>query len=310
MVCLFLVVVTLAVYWQVRSHSFVYYDDNLYVIENYHVQGGLTWEGIIWAFTTTHASNWHPLTWLSHMLDCQISGLSAGRHHLTNLLFLIVNTLLIFAVFNRMTRALWPSALVAALFALHPLHVESVAWVAERKDVLSTFLWMTTLWAYVRYVRRPGFNRYLLVLVSFSLGLMAKPMLVTLPFVLLLLDYWPLRRFQFDSGQLQPKSHKSRNPRYQTSLPFHLVSEKAPFFALTAVSSVVTFLAQQSGGALTSLDKLPLTLRIANALVSYVTYMGKMMWPQSLAVIYSHPGTLPVWQAVAAGLLLVSYPLS
>ena len=239
------------------------------------------------------------------MLDSQIYGVNAGQHHLTNVLIHLVNTLLLLAVLKQMTGALWRSAFVAALFALHPLHVESVAWVAERKDVLSTSFWMTTMWVYVRYVKRPGLKRYLLVLASFALGLMSKPMVVTLPFILLLLDYWPLGRFQFGSGQPQPKSQKPGNPRFQTSLPFHLVREKAPFFALTAVSCVVTFLAQQSGGALTSLDKLPLNLRMANALLSYVRYMEKTIWPHHLAVIYPHPATLPIWQATAVGLLLV-----
>jgi len=305
LVCLSLIVATVGAYWQVRNHDFVNYDDDIYITENRYVQADLTWEGIIWAFTTTHASNWHPLTWLSHVLDCQIYGLNSGRHHVTSLLFHVVNTLLLFVVLKRTTGALWRSALVAALFALHPLHVESVAWVAERKDVLSTFFWMITIWGYIVYVERPGFGRYLLVLVLLALGLMAKPMLVTLPFVLLLLDYWPLGRFQFGSGERQAKSQKSMNLSYQMLLLLHLVREKIPFFAVAAVSCVVTFLAQQSGGALTSLDQLPLNLRVANAVVSYVSYMGKIIWPHHLAVIYPHPGTLPIWQAAAAGLLLV-----
>ena len=194
MVCLFLIVATVSVFWPVRNYEFVNFDDDVYVTKNPHVQAGLTREGFIWAFTSTYAGNWHPLTWLSHMLDCQIYGLDAAGHHLTSLLFHIVNTLLLFAVFKRMTGALWQSAFVAALFALHPLRVESVAWVAERKDVLSTFFWLLTMWAYVGYVKYRGFSRYLLVLIFFALGLMAKPMLVTLPFVLLLLDYWPFGR--------------------------------------------------------------------------------------------------------------------
>jgi Flp pilus assembly protein TadD len=303
MICLFLIVATIAVYWQVANHDFLNYDDREYVTGNYHVQAGLTWEGIIWAFTTFHATNWHPLAWLSHMLDCQIYGLNAGGHHLTNLLIHVVNALLLFVLLKRMTGALWRSAFVAALFALHPLHVESVAWVAERKDVLSTFFWITTTWAYVHYVEHPRFGTYLLVLVSFALGLMAKPMLVTLPFVLLLLDYWPLQRYQFGHSEANPR--KSINNSHQRLIPLHLIREKVPFFVLAAASSVVTFLAQQSGGAVTPLDKLALSVRMANALVSYVSYMGKMIWPIRLAVIYPHPGTLPIWQAAAAGLLLV-----
>jgi Flp pilus assembly protein TadD len=280
LVCLFLIVPTVAVYWQIRSHDFLNYDDDSYVTENRHVQGGLTWKGITWAFTTTHASNWHPLTWLSHMLDCQLYGLNPKGHHLTNLLLHIANTLLLFLVLKRMTGALWRSAFVAGLFALHPLHVESVAWVAERKDVLSTFFWMTTMWAYVRYVECPRLGRYLLVLLLFSLGLMAKPMLITLPFVLLLIDYWPLSRFQFGHGEAQrPKSVILSHPMS----PFlHLVREKIPL-----------------------LDVLPLQVRLANALVAYMSYIGKMIWPVHLAVFYPHPGMPPLWQAAGAGLLLL-----
>jgi len=198
LVCLFLVMATLAAYWQVHKFDFVNFDDNAYVYENRRVQNGLTTENISWAFTTIHFSNWHPLTWLSHMLDCQLFGLNPGRHHLTNLLIHIVNALLLFHVFRKMTGGLWQSAFVAALFALHPLHVESVAWISERKDVLSTFFWMLTMWGYIRYVEQAKVTRYLLVVLFFTLGLMSKPMLVTLPFVLLLLDYWPLCRFRFD----------------------------------------------------------------------------------------------------------------
>ncbi|MHC4500873.1 MAG: ArnT family glycosyltransferase, partial [Planctomycetota bacterium] len=187
---------TLVVYWQVRNYDFVNFDDPHYVHKNPIVQSGITLDSIKWAFTTGHAANWHPLTWLSHMLDCQLFGTNPGWHHLTNLLLHIANTLLLFAVLKRMTGTLWRSAFVAALFALHPCHVESVAWISERKDVLSTLFWLLTMAAYVRYVNRPRISSYLLTLLTFALGLMAKPMLVTLPFVLLLLDYWPLGRFQ------------------------------------------------------------------------------------------------------------------
>ncbi len=191
-----LIVVTIMAFWQVSRCDFVNYDDPVYVTKNDHIQHGITMEGILWAATTTYATNWHPLTWISHMLDVQLFGLDPGWHHLTNLAFHIANTLLLFFVLYRMTKAYWQSAVVAALFALHPLHVESVAWVAERKDVLSTFFWLLTLGAYSYYVERPGMKRYITVLSFFVLGLMAKPMLVTLPFVLLLLDYWPLQRFR------------------------------------------------------------------------------------------------------------------
>src|SRR5208283_5839421 len=210
MIYLFLTGATLMAYWQVNHCNFVYYDDPAYITQNSHIQNGITMDGIRWAFTTGYQANWHPLTWISHMLDVQLFGLNPRGHHLVNLLFHIANTLLLFFVLYRMTKALWQSAFVAALFALHPLHVESVAWVAERKDVLSTFFWMLTLVAYGYYAERPGLRRYLLVLLLFALGLMVKPMLVTLPFVLLLLDYWPLRRFgQEKSDQrIQIKSSK------------------------------------------------------------------------------------------------------
>jgi Flp pilus assembly protein TadD len=305
---LLLVLATVVVYWQVANHDFIHHDDTQYVSENPHVQTGFTRQSLVWAFTTTHAANWHPLTWLSHMLDCQLYDLNPMGHHLTNLLLHLANTLLLFIVLKQMTGAIWRSGLVAALFALHPLHVESVAWVAERKDVLSTFFWLATMWTYGRYVAAPGSRRYLCTLFLFALGLMAKPMLVTLPFVLLLLDYWPLRRFQAgpagsnDQGQVQlPLSLlRTRTPSSR------LIWEKAPLFIFSLASCVVTFLVQQKGGAVETVEAFPFTIRISNALVSYVSYMGKMIWPQSLAVFYPHPGTsLPGWQTVAAGLLLI-----
>ena len=302
---LFLTVATLVVFWQVLDHDFVGYDDAKYVTDNHYVQAGLTKEGLIWAFTTTHASNWHPLTWLSHMLDCQLYGLNPRGHHLTNVLFHLLNTLLLFLVLQRLTGAFWRSGFVAALFALHPLHVESVAWVAERKDVLSSFFWMFTLWAYARYVERPKFITYLLTLLAFALGLMAKPMLVTLPFVLLLLDYWPLRRMKSFQSTSSERAISTR-PSKLNSQTLRLVWEKIPFFFLAAASSTVTFLAQIRGGAVTSLEVFPFETRLANALVSYVSYIGKMLWPQDLAVFYPHPGpSLPMWQAAGAGLLLL-----
>jgi Tfp pilus assembly protein PilF len=298
LVCLFLVITTLAVYWQVRDYEFVGYDDVRYVTKNPRVQGGLSLEGIIWAVTSKSVGNWHPLTWLSHMLDVQLYGMKAGGHHLTNVFFHIGNTLLLFLIFRRMTGALWRSAFIAALFALHPLHVESVVWVAERKDVLSTFFWMLTMGAYVWYVERRGFLRYLLVLLFFILGLMAKPMLVTLPFVLLLIDYWPLNRFQF--GQSSGGGSKK-----QRSLALRLVWEKIPLLALAAASSVVTLIVQQTWGAVSSFSAYPLNIRLANAMVSYVGYIGKMVWPSNLAVLYPHPGSLPAWQIAGACLFLV-----
>lgn len=299
LICLLVIFATVVVFHQLPSHDFINLDDDLYVYENPHVHAGLNKEGIAWAFTTFEAYNYHPLTWLSHMLDCQLFGLRPGMHHLTNLIFHLMNTVLLLMVLRRMTGDLWRSGFVAALFALHPLHVESVAWIAERKDLLSAFFWLLTMWAYARYAERPGLKRYLPVLLFFGLGLLAKPMVVTLPFVLLLLDFWPLGRVQFhqagtDSGPLEPKVSV-----------FRLVWEKIPLFTLAAISIVVTFAAQQQGGALKSLEAFPLTTRIANALISYVSYIGKMIWPHNLAVYYPYSGSVPVWQAAGAGLALI-----
>lgn len=243
LICLLIAVIILAVYWQVGRHSFVNYDDGEYVTENRQVQAGLTWEGMRWAFSTTHSSNWHPLTWVSHMLDCELYGLNPTGHHLTNVLFHILNSILLFLIFTRMTGSLWRSGLVAMLFAIHPIHVESVAWVAERKDVLSTFFWMLTMVAYLRYVERQKVGRYLAVVFFFVLGLMSKPMVITLPFVLLLLDYWPLGRLQLKGDQV------GAIPPYTPGVPLRrLLFEKAPLFILAAASGIVTFLAQEGGG--------------------------------------------------------------
>ncbi len=307
-VSLVLIVAILLAFWQVRNHQFITLDDDNYVVDNPSVRRGLTLRGVIWAFTTTDASNWHPLTWLSHMVDCGLYGLNPGGHHVTSLLFHIASTLLLFLVLKRMTGALWKSGFVAALFALHPLHVESVAWVAERKDVLSTFFWMLTMWTYTRYVQRPGFNRYLVVLLSFGLGLLSKPMLVTLPFVMLLLDYWPFGRFQFgqSSGDRNASTHNPSDRSDQRSSPPHLVLEKVPFFVLSAVSSFLTFFAQKKGGAIQPLEFIPLGTRIVNSLVSYVGYIWKMIWPHNLALLYPYPDRFPIWEVVGAALLLAS----
>ena len=299
LICLFLVISTLVVYWQVNNYEFVGYDDDRYLTENVRVKNGLSLDNIIWAFKTTTVSNWHPLTWLSHMADVELYGMNAGAHHMTSVLFHIVNSLLLFFVLRKMTGSLWQSGFVAALFALHPLHVESVAWVAERKDVLSAFFWMLTLFSYARYAERPGVNRYIAVVVFFMLGLMAKPMLVTLPFVLFLLDYWPLRRIQFDrSGEVDIGTLPQRSPGLL------LVWEKIPLFLLAFASSVVTFVVQKKGGAVGSLEIYPLTIRVANALVAYVKYIEKTIWPANLAVFYPYSDRLPAWQVVGAGVLL------
>lgn len=302
LISLFLIIVTLSVYSQTGSYEFVNYDDPEYVYKNPHIQAGLTYESIQWAFTAAHSANWHPVTWLSHLLDVQIWGMNPGPHHLTNLLFHIANTLLLFFILGQMTGKLWESAGVAALFALHPLHVESVAWISERKDVLSTLFWLLTMRSYFRYAEHPGLNRYLPVLLFFALGLMAKPMLITLPFVLLLLDYWPLNR-SVVSCQLSVEASDLHGSG------FKLLWEKLPLFGLAAISAVITFLVQKSGGAVGSLDALPVDVRIANALVSYVIYIGKMIWPIRLAVFYPHPESLPAWQIAGASLLLISVTL-
>jgi Flp pilus assembly protein TadD/4-amino-4-deoxy-L-arabinose transferase-like glycosyltransferase len=298
LICLLLAIVTAVVYWQIGQHQFINLDDDVYVYENPAVQAGLTARGFWWAFTTFTAANWHPLTWLSHMLDAQLFGLNAGSHLRTNLLLHILNSLLLFVALRRMTGHVWRSAMVAALFALHPLHVESVAWVSERKDVLSAFFWMLTLWAYASYREQTkSAGRCLLVVAALALGLMAKPMLVTLPFVLLLLDYWPLKRLRW-----QPSDGGLKALLAQA---WPLVREKLPLFALVAASSIVTYFAQQYGGAVKPLTRFPLSLRLSNTLVAYASYLGKMLWPGSLAVYYPYALSRPAWQTVAAALLLV-----
>ena len=296
LVALAIAALTIVVYAPVARHDFVQLDDPAYVTENPHVRAGLTAAGLAWAFSTGHAANWHPLTWISHMADVSLFGLHAGAHHLVNLALHLASTLLLFFWLRRTTGHLEPSALVAALFALHPVHVESVAWIAERKDVLSTLFWMLTLWAYVRYVERPAIGRYALLFVTFALGLMAKPMLVTLPFVLLLLDLWPLQRQTVRGASGNAPGLKAR-PAY--------FKEKLPLVALAIASSVITFLVQQRGGAVTGLEALPLRLRVENALMSYAGYLGKMIWPADLAIVYGRPEHLaPALVFVTAAALI------
>jgi Flp pilus assembly protein TadD len=307
LVALLLTAVTFGIYWPVVHHQFINFDDLGYIIQNPHVRAGFSWANVEWAFTSGYGSNWHPLTWLSHMLDCQLYSLNAGKHHLTNLLFHTANTVLLFLLLKRVTHTLWRSAFVAALFALHPMHVESVAWVAERKDMLSTFFFLLTLGAYHAYansqvqsskskVQNPKSKEtiqshhssfwYCLALIFFALGLLSKPMLVTTPFVLLLLDFWPLCRFQ----------------------PFeikNLVFEKLPFFALATTSSVVTYLVQEHGGAVAAISVLPLSQRIPNALLSYVAYLQKLFWPVDLANYYPPREAIPLWSSGGALLLLL-----
>ena len=297
-ICLFLVVATFAAYWQINTHDFIGYDDDKYLTQNRYVNQGMSKESIVWAFKSTHASNWHPLTWLSHMLDVELFGMNPGAHHLTNLLFHILNTLLLFILFRRMSAHVWQSGMVALLFALHPLHVESVAWLAERKDVVSAFFWMLTMWSYVRFTQRPGMTRYLAVIVFFALGLMAKPMVVTLPLVLLLLDYWPLNRILAGKTNNQTGKPKAGIPLLR------LVYEKIPMFVLAGISCVVTFLAQKKGEALGLWEVHPPMMRVANALVSYLKYIQKMFWPDQMAVLYPYPKIIAGWQLLAAFVVL------
>jgi Tfp pilus assembly protein PilF len=379
-IALALSAVTLLVYWPARRFDLLNWDDLTYVSTNDHVRGGLTWNAFLWSFTHSYWSNWHPLTWLSHALDCQLYGLNPGGHHLTSLLLHSANAGLLFLVLRRLTGALWRSALVAALFALHPLHVESVAWVAERKDVLSAFFFMLTLWAYCCYAegraqksegRRPKAERrpkpearnpkpeaggpstlrssvhppqcyggratedgwplshlpssifYLLSLSLFALGLMSKPMLVTVPFVLLLLDYWPLGRMQNAECRMQNVAppdtpHASRLTPHASRLTaqsqianrksqiiFPLILEKLPFFALSASSCIITFLAQKTGGAVNSFAMLSLDARLANAAVAYLQYLAKFFWPADLSPIYPYPDRWGPWLVTGAAAVLV-----
>jgi len=284
-VCICLAVLTWIVFGQTLWHDFINYDDPRYVYENTKITSGLSVSGIAWAFTHIHSMNWHPLTTISHMLDCQLYALRPGWHHFTNVLLHTIAVLLLFLALQQMTGAFWQSAFVAAVFAIHPLRVESVAWIAERKDVLSGVFFMLMLLAYVHYVRSPSVRRYLVVVFVLACGLMSKPMLVTLPFVLLLLDYWPLDRIR---GQLRRR-----------------MLEKIPLIALSAISSVATFVAQK--GAVGWTEQLPILERIDNAVVSYVLYIWQMLWPLRLAVFYPHPeNRLPLWEIICSLLFLIS----
>jgi len=311
LIALLLAATTLAVYWPVGRYDFTNYDDQNYVWNNPVVQKGLSLQGVVWAFTTNLASNWHPLTWLSHMLDCQLFGVNPGAHHLVNVLFHIVNTLLLFLVLNRLTGAVYRSGFVAALFALHPLHVESVAWISERKDVLSAFFWILTMGAYDWYARRPVRSRFLLVLALFVLGLLSKPMMVTLPCVLLLLDFWPLRRIRWKDAASLPASSPDAVSDSGTvgaarpALPLNeLIIEKIPMFVLAVISSTLTILAQRNGGAAGSLEVFPIFVRIVNAFVSYAAYLGQMICPEDLAVLYPYREMVPGWMIVGSSILL------
>src|SRR5208337_4804419 len=326
-----LTVVTLAVFWQVNQYGFVNFDDYVYVIENDHIQSGITPDGFRWAFSTTYAEFWHPLTWLSLMFDYQLHGLNAGGYHVTNLILHILSTLLLFWLFNRMTGALWRSAFVAALFALHPFHVESVAWISERKDVLSAFLGMLTLCLYVYYTEKPVIKRYLPVVISFILALMSKPMVVTLPLILILLDYWPLGRLgslkttnnrtdimpvytnqQKQKTKLQKEtfrgnispSNKQRLSETGIASIRHgglLLWEKIPFFVLSAVLVIIMLYAPDK-----PLEKgFSLASRLANAPVSFVIYLGEIFWPHDLSIFYPFADQLPRLQVGGYVLLII-----
>ena len=297
LILLGLAVVTFALYAQVIGHQFITLDDPTYIQENPMVNHGVTLAGLAWAFTTFHAANWHPLTWISHMIDCQLFGTNAGSHLLVNALIHVANTLLVFWFLLRTTHARWPSALVAALFALHPLHVESVAWASERKDTLSTFFGLLSLIAYSRYAEAPAINRYIWTAITLALGLLTKPMLVTWPFVMLLLDYWPLGRV---NAELARRSLGGRG----WPVVRGLVVEKIPLFALVAASAVMTLIAQSHGGAVRTLAAAPVALRLSIALVSYAKYLLLTFWPNNLAVYYPFAGIL-AWQIIGAASLLI-----
>ncbi|SPE30404.1 Tetratricopeptide TPR_2 repeat protein [Candidatus Sulfopaludibacter sp. SbA6] len=277
-----LFVATLGFYAQVRDYEFVNYDDPAYVTDNIHVRSGLTRESVAWAFSTGYESNWFPLTWLSHMLDCQLFGLKSGLHHLTSVLLHAFSAVLLFALLHRLTRALWRSLFVAFVFALHPLHVESVAWIAERKDVLGALFWVVTLWTYLNYTKHRSFGRYLVVILALCCGLMSKPMIVTLPFVALLLDWWPLRRFAVRG----------------------VILEKIPLLALSIAGSIVTYVVQRHGGSVVSIAQIPIAARAGNALASYAVYAGKIFWPANLAVFYPYSTEGILWKGLAAGAVL------
>jgi tetratricopeptide (TPR) repeat protein len=301
---LFLAAISLAVFGQTVRFDFVNFDDDLYVYDAPAIKAGLTIRGIATAFVSPHARNWHPLTTISQMVDCQLYALNAGGHHATNVLLHMLAVLLLFRVLQQMTGALWKSALVSALFAVHPLHVESVAWVSERKDVLSAVFFLLMLGAYARYARSPSILRYLLVVITFAAGLMSKPILVSAPVVLLLMDYWPLNRIGHPQSTVKGQRIKNSQNRGQWSVVSGLIIEKIPLLTLSAISCIITFSLQKR--ATGAIPPLPLFWRAENAVVSHVIYVWQTLWPTRLAVFYPHPNnTLPVWEViVATGLLL------
>ncbi len=298
-VCLLLAVLTLALYNPVTRHPFANYDDDRYVTENPHVRQGLTTGTFTWALTSTEQANWHPLTWMSHALDCSLYRLNPVGHHFTSILLHVVNVILLYLLLIWATGRFGPSLFVAALFAVHPINVESVAWIAERKNVLCTMFFLLTLWAYGWYARKPDWKRYLAVTALFAAGLASKPMVITLPFVLLLLDYWPLFRVKTANGE-----SKTTLPTFPWS---RLVLEKLPLLALSAASALITMQAQRAGGAIRSTAEVSFGSRIATAIWAYAMYLWKMLWPARLAPLYPHPGdSLAAWQVLVAALALLA----
>jgi protein O-mannosyl-transferase len=292
-----LVVMILTVYLQVGNHQFLNFDDDVYVTNNPHVASGITGNNIIWAFTSVTASNWHPVTWISHMADVELFGMNPRGHHLTNVVIHLVSSILLLHLLFRSTGSLWESSLVAFLFALHPLHVESVAWIAERKDVLSAFFGFLTLIFYSEYVLKLKPGLYLFSLLFFVLGLMAKPMLVTLPMVMLLLDIWPLNRYRREGQEHDPSSIRGRIIAF--------IKEKIPFIVCSLLSAIVTIHAQNKGMAIRNFDEMPIGLRIENVFTAYVKYIGKTLWPHDLAILYPFPLTIPLWQVISSSLVLL-----
>jgi len=317
--CLVLALGTAALYWPITRHPFIQFDDMAYVVDNPHVNTGLSATNFVWAFTTSEQANWHPVTWLTHQLDCTLFGVNAGAHHFVNLLYHVANTLLLFIFLRSATGALWRSAFVAALFAWHPMHVESVAWAAERKDVLSTFFWLLTVLAYLQYARSLAANEpgnglpqtgkgrtvfyFVAALIFCALGLMSKPMVVTLPCALLLLDFWPLNRMTI----LRYETSKSEASGCQPVSIARLVLEKIPFFALVIVGCVATYLAQAGGGAV---SKIHVDERLMNAALAYARYTAKLFWPTDLSIVYPHPRHWPLVLALAALALLAVWTIS
>lgn len=302
LICLALILSTLLVYCQVSSHDFITFDDDLYVTENPEVMAGISLEGVCWAFSFSGKAYWHPLTWLSHMLDCELFGLNAGMHHLMNLFFHLLNTLLLFTVLKTMTGSYFRSGFVAALFALHPVNVDSVAWLAERKNLLSTFFWMLTILAYAGYIRKATISRYIVMFCLFVLGLLSKPMLVTLPFVFFLLDYWPLKRFHIVPISENLKKLKKSKIRFQYEgvAISRLILEKVPLIVLSVAVIIVSSLSIKFAGSSISTDVVPMALRIENAIVSYVMYLWKMIWPANLTGYYPYPYMVPFWQLIGS----------